>query len=245
MKFLLTILFIVSLSLLPVGSFLALGLAWAAVLMASEVARIGVVRLVRGSFIALPFVLAAFPLLFTKHGDPLGSVDLGLFTLTLSGEGLRIVATITLKSWISVQAATLLVFTTTFHDLLEGLARLRFPRLMIAIVSLMYRYLAVLTGEASRMMRARSARMAEGPGSKRPGVRWQARVVGNMVGALFIRSYERSERVYVAMQSRGYRGQIAHVHDRPFRPISWLTLCAGVAAAVTFQFVARQWFPHS
>ena len=160
MKFLLTILFIVSLSLLPVGSFLAIGVAWAAALIASEVARIGVVRLVRGSFIALPFVLAALPLLFTKHGDPLGSVDLGLFTLTLSGEGLRIVATITLKSWISVQAATLLVFTTTFHDLLEGLARLRFPRLMIAIVSLMYRYLAVLTGEASRMMRARSARMA-------------------------------------------------------------------------------------
>ncbi len=245
MKFLFTILFIASLSLLPVGSFAALGVAWLAVLGAAEIASIGVVRLVRGSFIALPFVLAALPLVFTKHGDPLGSADLGLFTLTLSGEGIRIVATVTLKSWVSVQAATLLVFTTTFHDLLEGLARLHFPRLMIAIVSLMYRYLAVLTGEATRMMRARSARMAEMPGSRRPGLRWQARVVGNMVGSLFIRSYERSERVYVAMQSRGYRGNVIHLHDRPLGAASWLTLSAGLTAAVMFQFVARQWLPHS
>lgn len=227
------------------GSFLALGAAWAVVLAMAELARIGVVRLVRGSFIALPFVFAALPLVFTKHGDPLGSLDLGLFTLTLSGEGLRIVATVTLKSWICVQAATLLVFTTTFHDLLEGLARLHFPRLMIAIVSLMYRYLAVLTGEATRMMRARSARMAEIADANRPGVRWRARVVGNMVGALFIRSYERSERVYVAMQSRGYTGHIAHLHDRPLRGSSWFLLGLGLATAVAFQLVARQWLPHS
>ncbi len=227
------------------GSFVALGLAWLAVLGVSVFARIGPLRVIRGSFIALPFVFAAFPLIFTKHGDPLGSIDLGLFTLRISGEGIRIVATVTLKSWISVQAAALLVFTTTFHDLLEGLARLRFPRLMIAIVSLMYRYLAVLTGEASRMMRARSARMAEQAGARRPGVRWQARVVGNMVGALFIRSYERSERVYVAMQSRGYRGQIAHLHERPLALTAWATLCGGLLMAVMFQFAARQWLPHS
>lgn len=244
-KFLLTILFIVSLSLLPVGSFAALGVAWLAVLAMAELARIGIPRLVRGSFIALPFVFAALPLIVTKHGDPIGSVDLHWFTLTLSGEGLRIVATVTLKSWICVQAATLLVFTTTFHDLLEGLDRLHFPRLMIAIVSLMYRYLAVLTGEASRMMRARSARMAEVAGAKRPGLRWRARVVGNMVGALFIRSYERSERVYVAMQSRGYTGQIAHLHDRPLRAQSWMLLGSGIALAVMFQFAARQWLPRA
>ncbi len=185
------------------------------------------------------------PLLFTKHGDPLGSVDLGLFTLTLSGEGLRIVATITLKSWISVQAATLLVFTTTFHDLLEGLARLRFPKLMIAIVSLMYRYLAVLTGEATRMMRARSSRMAEAPERKRPSIRWQARVVGNMVGALFVRSYERSERVYVAMQSRGYQGHIAHVHERPLSAGAWAALVGGILLAAGFELSAHLWLPHA
>ena len=236
--------FILALSLLPIGSFVALGIAWAAVMAVSVWAKLGPWRVIRGSFVALPFVFAAVPLLFTKGGDPIGSVDFGLFTLTLSGEGIRHVATITLKSWISVQAATLLVFSTPFHDLLEGLARLRLPKLMVAIISLMYRYLAVLTGEASRMMRARSSRMATAEGMKHPGVMWQAKVVGNMVGALFIRSYERSERVYLAMQSRGYTGHIAHVHERPLGR-GWLALIAGAVLLVAFQVTARLWLPHS
>ena len=211
----------------------------------SVVAKLGPWRIIRGSFVALPFVFAALPLLFTKDGDPIGSIDLRLFTVTLSGEGIRLVATIVLKSWISVQAATMLVFSTQFHDLLEGLARLRLPRLMVAIIALMYRYLAVLTGEASRMMRARSARMASVPGAKKPGWTWQARVVGNMVGALFIRSYERSERVYLAMQSRGYSGHIAHVHERPLRASGWLALIAGVLLLAAFETSAHLWMPHS
>ena len=237
--------FILALSLLPVGSFVALGIAWILVMAVSVFARLGPWRVIRGSFVALPFVFAAAPLLFTKHGDPIGSVDLGLFTLTLSGEGVRIVATITLKSWISVQAATLLVFSKTFHDLLEALARLRMPKLMVAIISLMYRYLAVLTGEANRMMRARASRMATVAGARRPGVRWQARVVGNMVGALFIRSYERSERVYLAMQSRGYSGHIAHVHERPLGAGSWFVLVAGAILLAGFSVSSRVWLPHS
>ena len=224
---------------------MALGIAWVAMLAVAALARFTPWRIIRGSFVALPFVFAALPLLFTRGGEAIGSVDLGLFTLNVSEEGLRIVATITLKSWLSVQAATLLVFTTPFHDLLEGLARLRLPKLMVAIISLMYRYLAVLTGEASRMMRARSSRMAEMPGNKRPGIRWQARVVGNMVGALFIRSYERSERVYLAMQARGYSGHIAHVHERPLSSAAWLCLVLGIALLAAFEVSGHLWLPQT
>jgi len=200
--------------------------------------------MVRGSFIALPFIVAALPLLFTRKGDPIGSVDLWLFDLTLSGEGLRMVLTIMLKSWVSVQAATLLVFTTPFHDLLEGLARLRLPALMVAIISLMYRYLAVLTDEASRMMRARAARSAALPGAKRPSVRWQASGVGNMVGALFLRSYERSERVYVAMQARGYDGTMVR-HEAPPLGLPGFAAIGSVAVALAaFELVAFLWLPR-
>lgn len=241
----LVIAFILSVSLLPVGSFAALGIAWATLVLVSVIARVGPVTMVRGSFVALPFVVAAFPLLFTKDGDPIGTVDFGLFSLTLSGEGIRTVLTIVLKSWVSVQAAALLIFTTQFHDLLEGLARLRLPRLMVSIVSLMYRYLAVLLGEAQRMMRARSSRQATPPGVKRPPVTWQARVVGNMVGSLFIRSYERSERVYLAMQSRGYTGRVRHLHDKPLPMPQWAALIAGVALLAAFEITAHAWLPHS
>lgn len=232
-------------SLLPVGSFAALAAAWLVLVAVSVLSRIGPVRMVRGSFIALPFIVAALPLLFTRKGDPIGTVDLWLFDLTLSGEGLRMVLTIMLKSWVSVQAATLLVFTTPFHDLLEGLARLRLPALMVAIISLMYRYLAVLTGEANRMMRARASRAAVVPGARRPGAVWQARVVGNMVGALFIRSYERSERVYLAMQSRGYSGHVRHIHDRPFPRPQLAILAMAVAVLTVFEISAHAWLPHA
>lgn len=237
--------FILSVSLLPVGSFAALGIAWTLLLAISLLSHIGPARMIRGSFVALPFIVAAFPLLFTKKGDPIGTVDLWLFDLTLSGEGLRIVLTIMLKSWISVQAATLLVFSTPFHDLLEGLERLRLPKLMVAIISLMYRYLAVLTGEASRMMRARASRAASLPGASRPSTIWQAKVVGNMVGSLFIRSYERSERVYLAMQSRGYSGHIRHLHDRPFPRAQLLVLVGAFALLAAFEVTAHAWLPHA
>lgn len=245
LKFLLVIAFILAVSLLPEGAFLALASAWLLLAAVSFVARIGPARMVRGAFIALPFAFAAVPLIFTRTGRPLGTIDVRLFELTISGEGLIAFATILLKSWVSVQAAALLVFTTQFHDLLEGLERLRLPRLMVAIVSLMYRYLAVLTGEASRMMRARASRAATPPGTKPPGWRWQARVVGNMVGALFIRAYERSERVYVAMQSRGYAGHLRHLHDRPFPRAQLVLLGAVVLALVAFELSAHTWVPRA
>ncbi|MEX1104072.1 MAG: cobalt ECF transporter T component CbiQ, partial [Dehalococcoidia bacterium] len=208
LKLVLVVAFILSISLLPVASFLALAVALAALTTLSVVARLGPVRLARGAFVALPFLFAAFPLIFTKTGDPLGDIDLGLFTLTVSGEGLRLFATIAFKSWVSVQAALLLTFTTPFPEIVEALRRLRVPKLMVAIISFMYRYLAVLTDEASRMMRARSARSASTNGRAGGSIRWRAKVVGGMVGSLFLRAYERSERIYAAMQSRGFTGEL-------------------------------------
>ena len=142
-------------------------------------------------------MLAALPLVFTRGGPALAVVDLGPITLTISEEGLRMFTTIALKSWISVQAALLLAFTTPFHDLVDALRELRLPRIMVAIISFMYRYLGVLGDEAGRMNRARAARSAErpGPGRRAGGtLRWRASVTGAMVGSLFLRSYERSER---------------------------------------------------
>lgn len=245
LKFLATVGFIFSVSLLPKESFLALGVAWLVLVAVSFLARLGPVRMVRGSFVALPFVLAAVPLIFTKGGDPIGTIDFGLFSLTASWEGVRLVATIVLKSWISVQAATLLVFTTPFHDLVHGLERLRLPKLMVAIISLMYRYLAVLTDEGQRMMRARTARSAEIPGAKRVSTVWRAKVVGHMVGSLFIRSYERSERIYLAMQARGYSGQLVSHRVRPMLRGEWATLFAVAFSLVGFELAAHAWMPHA
>ncbi|HQW50879.1 MAG TPA: nitroreductase family protein [Tepidiformaceae bacterium] len=115
------------------------------------------------------------------------------------------------------------------------------PVLILAAVQLTVE----LTGEANRMMRARASRAAVLPGARRPGAVWQARVVGNMVGALFIRSYERSERVYLAMQSRGYSGHVRHIHDRPFPRPQLAILAMAVAVLAVFEISAHAWLPHA
>jgi cobalt/nickel transport system permease protein len=166
--------------------------------------------------------------------------------LTISGDGLRQFTTIALKSWVSVQAALLLAFTTPFHELVDGLRQLRLPRIMVAIISFMYRYLAVLGEEATRMTRARAARSAgTRDGGKGGGsIRWRARVTGAMVGSLFLRSYERSERIYAAMQARGFEGEFRHLHGRPLRPAEVALLGTILLLCTSFTLAAHLWLPR-
>jgi cobalt/nickel transport system permease protein len=245
LKFIATVAFIVTVSLMPVGSFLALGIAELVVIAVSLVARLGPLRPASRAFLAAPFLLAALPLVFTKSGDPLGSIDLGPLTLTISGEGLRQFATIALKSWISVQAALLLAFTTPFHDLVDGLRQLHLPRIMVAIISFMYRYLAVLGEESSRMSRARASRSAAAPDGRKGGgsIAWRARVTGSMVGSLFLRSYERSERIYAAMQARGFEGEFRHLHSRALVPMEYAVLALILLGCVAFSIAVQVWGP--
>jgi cobalt/nickel transport system permease protein len=244
-KFLVTLGFIFSISLLPIASFVALAGAWLLVVAASLIARVGPVRVIRGAFVATPFFFAALPLVITRPGDPIGSLDLGLFTITFSGEGLRMFGTIALKSWISVQAAVLLTFSTRFVDLVEALRQLRLPPIMVGVISFMYRYLAVLTDEATTMLRARSARSAQVSGHGGGSVVWRARVVGHMVGSLFLRAYERSERVYAAMQSRGFTGEFRRLEGRTLATTDYATLALAATLFATFTLAARLWMPHA
>ncbi|HEX6868123.1 MAG TPA: cobalt ECF transporter T component CbiQ [Candidatus Limnocylindrales bacterium] len=197
---------IVGIALLPMGAYAVYAAIWVVLVTLSAVARLGAWRLVRGSVIVLPFALVALPLIFTRPGDPVFVIDVGPFQLTATREGLRDATSIVVKSWLSVQAALLLAYTTPFPTLLASLRALRLPALLVSIIGFMYRYLAVIGDEAARLDRARSARaVGKGIGGI-AGLRWRARVAGGMVGSLFIRSYERSERVHAAMLSRGFTG---------------------------------------
>ena len=232
MKFIATVLFIVAVSLQPVGAYLALGIAWLIIVGLSALAHVGPLRPARRAFLAFPFLLAAFPLVFTRPEDPIGTLVLGPLTLTISGEGLRMFTTIALKSWISVQAALLLAFTTPFHDLVDGLRQLHLPRIMVAIISFMYRYLGVLSDEATRMARARASRSADPDGHGGGSIVWKAKVTGSMVGSLFLRSYERSERIYAAMQARGFEGEFRHMHSRSLVRVEYAGLAIALLACL-------------
>ena len=78
--------------------------------------------------------------------------------------------------------------------------QLKVPLVLTMLLSFMYRYIFVLTDELMRMRQARDSRSFGGSRL------WQIKTAGRMIGSLFIRSYERGERVYAAMAARGFDG---------------------------------------
>lgn len=239
-KVVMTLLFILSNVLLPDGAWPAYLAAWLFLLLAVSLARLSPLFVLRRSLLALPFVLAAVSVLFTVPGETRLSWQIGTLSLTVSDQGLIRFGSILVRSWLSVQMAILLTATTQFPDLMHALRHLKVPALLVAIIAFMYRYLSVLVDEARRLLRAREARSAQGPqGAAGRSLRWRAQVAGGMVGQLFLRSMERSDRVYGAMVARGYRGQLLtmnpHVMGRP----DWFMAAGALLLLLTIQLIGR------
>ena len=237
-KVLVVILFILSNVMLPDGAWLAFAAAWGVILLAGFLAQLHPGYLFKRSFIVLPFTLAAVTVLFTIPGTAVATFSLFSRTITISDVGLVRFASIVIRSWLSVQAAIWLIATTPFPDLMHALRHLRVPRLLTAIISFMYRYLFVLADEAGRLLRAREARSAAPIGGKGGGrLIWRAKVAGGMVGQLFVRSFERSERVYNAMLARGYRGQLLTMNPHVMVKRDWLGLGTAMLLMILVQIV--------
>jgi cobalt/nickel transport system permease protein len=234
-----TVLFILSNVLLPDGAWLAFVLSLGVAVAASVAAELGPWYALRRSFVALPFALAAISAIFAIPGRPLFAWAVGPWDLVATDAGLIRFASIVVRSWLSVQMAILLTATTTFPDLIHALRHLRVPQVLVAIISFMYRYLFVLVDETMRLLRARDARSAAPAGRGRSGgsVAWRARVAGNMAGQLFLRSYERSDRVYNAMLSRGYVGQLLTLNPHVLRARDWAAGAGFVAVLLVLQAI--------
>ena len=236
-KLLMALGFIFATTSIPPGKWLAFAAMLALVWLAAGFSRVGLTRIFLRSLVAIPFILIALPTVFTKPGAPLFDLDIMFFTLTGTREGLDFFISVLLKSWASVTAATVLTATTPPMRLLEALRSLRIPAVLVAIVMLMYRYLFVLVDEAQRLMRARAARSAAIGRKSGGSIVWRAKSAGGMAGSLFIRTLDRSERIYMAMLARGYDGNLRQIGSPPLerRALAFLAaslcLCASIAAA--------------
>ncbi len=163
----------------------------------AALARIPPATLARRSAVEAPFVVFALLMPFVATGTrvPVGP-------LWLSAEGLAGGLTLLVKASLGVVAAVLLASTTGARELLAGLERLRLPRAFVAILSFMIRYVAVVAQDAHRMRIARLSR-----GAPEGRARAVAAIAAS-AGSLFVRSYERGERVHRAMLARGYDGRM-------------------------------------
>lgn len=238
-----TVAFILSNALLPDGAWIAFGLSWLLLLCANAFSRLGIGFTFKRSFVALPFALVAITVLFSP-GKPLASFHFLLWNLTITDVGLLRFVSILVRSWLSVQMAILLVATARFPDIIHALAHLRVPSILTTIIAFLYRYLFVLGDEVFRLMRARESRSAA-LAATAPGMRsgrsavWQAKVAGHMAGQLFLRSYERSDRVYNAMLSRGYRGHLETINPHELRRRDYLTAALALTAILLLQVIGR------
>jgi cobalt/nickel transport system permease protein len=239
-KVVVTVAFIISNALLPDGAWIAFALAWAFILFANALSGLGLGFTFRRSFIALPFALSAITVLFSIPGEPFFTFRLLTSNLTITDAGVLRFVSIVIRSWLSVQLAILLVGTTEFPKIVHALNHLRVPTILTVIISFLYRYLFVLVDEVLRMLRARQARSAAAAG-KSPGgnLLWRARIAGHMSGQLFLRSYERSDRIYNAMVSRGYKGELMTIHPHHFHTSDWLIGAVSLLGLILMQIVGR------
>jgi cobalt/nickel transport system permease protein len=190
-------------------------------LIVAAVAGVRPGRLLRSLVVEAPFVLFAVLLPVVSRGP-----RTEVLGLSLSESGLVAGGSILAKATLSVLAATLLAATTDARALLRGLERLRMPTVLVQILSFMIRYADVVGGELGRM---RVARESRGFQARHLGA---LKVLGPAAGSLFIRSYERGERVHLAMLSRGYTGRLPTGPVALVGPRSWaLALSLPLAAA--------------
>lgn len=189
-------------------------------------ARIPVPWLLKRATIELPFVILAVALPFAGQGERVAWLG-----MSLSVDGLYGAWNIFAKGTLGVLASLLLAATTTTRDLILGLDRLRCPAVFTQIATFMLRYLDILADDARRMRIARLSRGYD------PRFLWQVKAFAVGVGALFLRAYERGERVYLAMVSRGYDGRLPRSSSTA-SPAQWawsasLPVAAGVLAVLT------------
>lgn len=151
--------------------------------------------LLRRLLIASPFIV--FIGIFNPLLDRMPMFHIG--GLALSGGWMSFIS-ILLRGFLCVGSAIVLIATTSMPKIAEALGELRAPRALVVQLMLLYRYLFILLEEASRMSRARALRA--GAGKARIGV------ATGMISTLLLRTVDRSDSVWQAMQARGFDGQL-------------------------------------
>jgi cobalt/nickel transport system permease protein len=215
-----SLLFVLAVVATPREAIWAYGLYAVLVAGVAMLGRVPLPFLARRLVIELPFLLLAVFLPLVGQGE-----RVELLGLSLAREGLWAAWNIVVKGTLGVAASVVVAATTPVPELLRGLERLRLPRAFTTIAGFMVRYADVIADEVRRMRIARISRGHD------PRWIWQARAVAASAGTLFIRSYERGERVYLAMVSRGYAGSMPVLQELAATRRQWLAALTVPATA--------------
>lgn len=190
---------------------------WGFLIYATAIVAVAIASKIRPAFMAvrmlgiLPFVAFAFLLPFIASGE-----QVEVLGLDVSSEGLWAAWNILAKASIGAATSIVLAATTEVPDILAGMNRLKVPVVLTSIAGFMVRYLELIVEEIGRIRVAMASRGYD------PRWLWQAKPIATSAGAMFVRSYERGERVYDAMVARGFTGEMPELRHRDPSARDWL-----------------------
>lgn len=166
----------------------------------------------------IPAVAASItlPTLFTTPGNAIFNANMGFFNLVITFDGLQHFLVFSLRVWFCVATLMLLTLSTGFTALMQLLSSLRVPSILIQLFSLTYRYLFVSIHEVQKVLLAKEARTYV---NRRTVNLEGLKHAGALLASMFVRTYERSERVYMAMKSRGF--EISNSAKSSFQMLHW------------------------
>jgi len=217
-----TFAFVICVALTPREQMWAFGVhaavALSIVVLAGLPARVVLARLA----VIIPFLTFAALVPFVAGGEEIEVLGIGL-----SRDGLWGAWNVAAKASIGATASIILSATTSVPEILRALTRLRVPKVLVSIMAFMMRYLDLLVDQLGRMRTTMTARCHD------PRWLWQAKPIASSAGALFVRSYERGERVHQAMLSRGFTGTMPDLEEQATPGGDWARAAVPPVAALT------------
>jgi len=174
--------------------------------------------------IDIPFVLFAIFLPFISKGN--GKIFGEYLGLTIYETGLIEMRNLIFKITLCVTLAIILTATTSTIELIYGMQKLKISPLLISIFSFAIRYIDVFIDELKRVKTSMKSRGYSEKGLK------NLQPIAFASGAMLIRGYERGERVYNSMISRGFNGYL-ELHDREYKNTNMIYLIGIICLLAT------------
>src|SRR5210317_1845452 len=174
--------------------------------------------------IDIPFILFALFLPFVSKGN--GEVLRSFFNFSIYKTGVDEMISILIKITLCVTLAIVLTATTSNIEIIYGLQKLKLSPLLISIFSFAIRYIDVFIDEVKRVKISMRSRGYDEKGIK------GLKPIAYASGALLIRGYERGERVYNSMLSRGFNGSI-ELKEREYQSSKSLLFFSTISLCIT------------
>jgi cobalt/nickel transport system permease protein len=227
-RILAVLIMLMAIAITPNAHWLTWMLYGCGILAVLQVAKINLFLLCQRLAVEFVFVgVAILGTLFRQGGEVLWQWG----WLKITTAGVIVLGSVSCKLLLSLTLLKLLTLTTPIPELLQALSSLKVPPLLVAILTSMYRYLDLLIEEFTVMKRAAIAR------NLTANNQWQRLVIGNMIGSLFIRTYDRGNRIHASMLARGYCGYLPIVKSQPWQFHDFMFLTCTILFAVLGQIL--------